>query len=278
MDLELRVPRAEARDRLGRQISEGEVILHAGPPTAARLSALRRDRDRWSAANRQLLYALFATEDVASRYTVFAENTWLRPPSLEEEITFWMGSVRHELGQMHGVLRGLPGAADGVVADSTSGSPAATRSPLGTEVLVVHDGVGEAGTHVASYIRTLGVTASALKREERGTRIMERLQDASVGFAVVLLTAEPDQDPSAPADAEAAPSREAVFGLGFALGHLGGNHVCALKLSNVAEPSAMSGLRCVPLDSDDRWKFFLAKELRTAGFEITARASQGPDR
>ncbi len=236
-----------------------------------------RDRDQWSEANRQVLYALFATEEIASQFTVFAENTWLRPPSLEEEIAFWMGSVRYEIGQMHGVLQGLPEATDGAMGGSTSESMAATRSSLGTEVLVVHDGVGEAGTHVASYIRTLGVTAFALKRQERGTRIMGRLQDASVGFAVVLLTAEPDQHPSAPANAEVDPSREAVFGLGFALGNLGANRVCALKLGNVAEPSDMPGLRCVPLDSDDRWKFFLANELRTAGFEITARAAVAPD-
>ena len=272
MDIELRVPKAEALDRVTRQIREGEHIVRAGLPTAERLSAMMRERGSWSDANRQLLYALFTTGDIANRHVVLTEATWLRPPRTEEEITFWMGSVRHEIGQLHGVLQALQqhpeGAEDGA-------RPQAIPDPgsLGKEVLVVHNGVAEAGALVASYLQSLGLTVSALKREEQGSGIMGRLDDAAVGFAAVLLTADPTEGSPTSADAPGEPSRETVFGLGYALGRLGEKRVCALKVGEVAEPSDMPGLHCVPLDSNDAWKFLLAKELRAAGFAITVRAA-----
>ena len=271
MDIELSVTKAEALDRIARQIKEGEHILRAGPPTAEHVTVLTRERGPWSDANRQLLYALFATSDIANRHVAHTEATWMRPPSFEEEITFWMGSIRHEIGQLHGVLQALQQHPDTTGGAREQAGPDA--SSLGTEVLVVHNGVAEAGALVASYLQSLGLTVSALRKEEHGSAIMGRLDDAAVGFAAVLLTSEPTEDSPTSAQAPAEPSREAVFGLGYALGRLGGNRVCALKVGNVAEPSDMPGLRCVPLDSDDAWKYLLAKELRSAGFAITVRAA-----
>ena len=274
MDIELRVPRAEARDRLTRQITEGERILRAGLPTAERLSVLLRERGVWSDATRQLLYALFTNGDIANQHVALAEATWMRPPSLDQEITFLMGSIRHEIGQLQRVLQALPQYSDGAVAGPRHA--AADPSSPDTEVLVVHDEDTEEAL-VAPYLRSLGLTVSALKLEERGTEIMARLENAAVGFAVVLLTAEPTGEPSTQADTPAEPSRQTVFGLGYALGKLGEGRVCALTVGNVVEPSNMPGLRCTPLDSDDGWKFLLAKELRTAGFAITVRAAARGD-
>lgn len=275
MEIELRVPRAEALDRITRQIKDGEHIIRAGPPTAERVSMLMRDRAPWSEANRQILYALFTTSDIANRHVTLTEATWLREPSFEEEIIFWMGSVRHEIGQLHGVLQALQQVPD-AAADSPQQKDAPGPSSRGTDVLVVHNEVAEGGALVASYLQSLGLTVSVLEREETGSGIMARLDDAAVGFAAVLLAADPTAD--SPTSAEAPteptePSRETVFGLGYALGKLGESRVCALKVGDVAEPSNMPGLHYVPLDSDDAWKFLLAKELRTAGFAITVRAA-----
>ena len=274
MEMELRVPKAEALDRITRQIKDGERIIRAGPPTAEHVSVLMRERAPWSEANRQILYALFTTGDIANRHVTLTEATWLREPSFEEEITFWMGSVRHEIGQLHGVLQTLQ-----QVPDDAAGSGPHEAGPdpasRGTDVLVVHNGVAEAGVLVASYLQSLGLTVSALKREERGSGIMARLDDGAVGFAAVLLIADATEGSPTSAKPPAGPmepSRETVFGLGYALGKLGEKRVCALKVGDVAEPSNMPGLRCMPLDSDDAWKFLLAKELRAAGFAITVRA------
>jgi predicted nucleotide-binding protein len=146
-----------------------------------------------------------------------------------------------------------------------------------TEVLVVHDGITEAEDLVEPYLMSLGLTVSAWKQEVHGTEIMARLENTAVGFAVVLLTAQPAEGSSTPADAAAEPSRETIFGLGYALGRLGEDRVCALKVGNVVEPPSMPSLHCLPLDSADQWKFLLAKELRGAGFAITVRAAARGD-
>ena len=183
MEIELRVPRAEALDRITRQIKEGEHILRAGLPTAERLSGLMRERSPWSATNSQVLYALFTTSDIADRHVPLTEATWIREPGLEDEITFWMGSVRHEIGQLHGVLQALQQLLD----DAPGGKAVADALSRGTEVLVVHNGVAEAGGMVASYLHSLGLTVSVQKRDEHGSGIIERLDDAAVGFAAVVL-------------------------------------------------------------------------------------------
>lgn len=275
MDIELRVPKSEARDRIARQVKEGEHILRASPPTAERLSVLMRERGSWSEANHQVLFALFTTGDIANQHVALTENTWLRPPSLEEEIIFWMGSVRHEIAQLHAVLQGLQQYRYGAEGGALRHELPDASSP-GTDVLVVHGDGADAGSHVASYLLTLGLNVSVLERQEQGIEIMGRLEDATVGFVVVLLTGAPTEGSPTPADAPAEPSRESVFCLGYALGRLGENRVCAVRFGDVAEPSGMPGLRCVLVDSDDGWKFLLAKELRAAGFEITVRAARTP--
>ncbi len=179
-----------------------------------------------------------------------------------------MGSVRHEIGQLHGVLQALqqlPDDAPGGDRERVVSDP----SSRGTKVLVVHNGVAEAGAMVASYLHSLGLTVSVQKGDEHGSGIIERIDDAAVGFAAVVLAPDPTEDSPRSAEAPAEPSRETVFGLGYALGKLGENRVCALKVGTVAEPAHMPGLRCVPLDSDENWKFLLAKELQTAGFTVT---------
>ena len=97
-----------------------------------------------------------------------------------------MGSVRHEIGQLHGVLQALQQVPD-AVADDAGLQDAPDPPSRGTHVLVVHNGVAEGGALVASYLQSLGLTVSVLEREEHGSGIMERLDDAAVGFAAVLL-------------------------------------------------------------------------------------------
>ncbi len=128
MDIELRVPKAEALERVSRQIKDGEHIIRAGPPTADRVSTLMQERAPWSEANRQILYALFTTTDIANRHVTLTEASWMRAPSAEEEITFWMGSVRHEIGQLHGVLQALQQVPDAAADDAPQQDAAAPSS------------------------------------------------------------------------------------------------------------------------------------------------------
>ena len=59
-----------------------------------------------------------------------------------------------------------------------------------------------------------------------------------------------------------------VLELGYFIGRLGRNHVCALKRGELEIPSDFTGVVYVPFDASDGWKQALGRELQAAGFEI----------
>ena len=87
-----------------------------------------------------------------------------------------------------------------------------------------------------------------------------------MGFAVVLVT--PD-DNGAKEDSDAKPRarQNVVFELGFFIGVLGQDRVCALMKGNVEKPSDFEGVVYVAFE-DGRWQLDLARELKAAGYEI----------
>ena len=87
-----------------------------------------------------------------------------------------------------------------------------------------------------------------------------------VGFAVVLLT--PDDEGCANGGTPAPRARQnVVLELGYFVGRLERNRVCALKRGAVEIPSDFEGVVYVPFDGG-AWKQTLGKELAAAGFEI----------
>jgi predicted nucleotide-binding protein len=59
-----------------------------------------------------------------------------------------------------------------------------------------------------------------------------------------------------------------VLELGYFLGRLGRDRVCASKRGDVEIPSDIEGVVYVPFDASGAWKQALGKELQAAGFEI----------
>ncbi len=59
-----------------------------------------------------------------------------------------------------------------------------------------------------------------------------------------------------------------VFEHGFLIGKLGRSHVCALVKEEVEKPNDISGVVYVNYDEAGAWKYELAKELRSAGYDV----------
>jgi predicted nucleotide-binding protein len=102
-----------------------------------------------------------------------------------------------------------------------------------------------------------------------GRSILGKLEhNADVGFAVVLLT--PDDVGAAKAEFTQPKPRarqNVIFELGFFIGKLGTDRVCALHKSSVELPSDYAGIAYVSMD-DTGWQLNLARELKTAGFDV----------
>ncbi|MDZ4776360.1 MAG: nucleotide-binding protein [Alphaproteobacteria bacterium] len=137
------------------------------------------------------------------------------------------------------------------------------------EVFVVHGHDGQAREAVSRFIEKLGLRAVVLHEQPNGGRtVIEKLErHSSVGFAVVLIT--PDDVGSAKGDELRPRARQnVILELGYFVGLLGRQNVCALTVGEVEMPSDVIGVVCEPIDVGGGWKLQLCKELRAAGFNF----------
>lgn len=135
------------------------------------------------------------------------------------------------------------------------------------KVFIVHgreEGTREA---VARFLEKIGFEAIILNEQaNRNRTIIEKIEAHNdVGFAVVLMT--PDDEGALKGEPLAPRVRQNVLlELGYFIGHLGREYVCALKVDDVDIPSDFAGVLWTPYDAN--WKTQLAKELKAAGFTI----------
>ena len=140
------------------------------------------------------------------------------------------------------------------------------------EVFVIHGRDSEAKETVARFLTKLDLTPVILHEQpNQGRTIIEKFeQHAQVGFAVALLT--PDDVGALKNEEKRLKPRarqNVVFELGYFLGRLGRERVCALIKGNVEPPSDYDGVVYISLD-DGGWKMNLIRELKNAGFEVDA--------
>jgi predicted nucleotide-binding protein len=143
-------------------------------------------------------------------------------------------------------------------------------APLSRRVFVVHghdDGAREA---VARFLEKIGFEAIILHEQaNRGGTVIEKIEaNSDVGFAVVMLT--PDDVGRSAKEEELKPRarQNVLLELGYFIGHLGREKVCALKRGDLDVPSDFTGVVWEKMDDGGGWKQGLGRELQAAGHEI----------
>ena len=137
------------------------------------------------------------------------------------------------------------------------------------KVFVVHGHDEGAREIVARFLQTLGFEPIILHEQaSRGRTVIEKIEaHGDVGFAVILLT--PDDKGCAAGEEQLEPRarQNVLLELGYFMGRLGRDRVCALRRGNVAIPSDFAGVVWESMD-DGGWKLNLGKELAAAGFDV----------
>jgi predicted nucleotide-binding protein len=59
-----------------------------------------------------------------------------------------------------------------------------------------------------------------------------------------------------------------IFEMGYFFSRLGRERVCAVYESGVELPSDLSGILYVPYGSEKDWMYAVAKEMKSAGYEV----------
>ena len=129
----------------------------------------------------------------------------------------------------------------------------------------------EAQTAVAKFVESLGLKPIILDQQpSKGQTIIDKFEERTdkAGFAIVLLT--PDDVGSSKATGKRKPraSQDIIFELGYLLGGLGRQRVCALYKEGVELPSDIRDVAYMPMDSGDDWKLKLSQDMRKAGLPV----------
>ena len=140
-----------------------------------------------------------------------------------------------------------------------------------SKVFIAHGHDDEAKTTVAKFVETLGLKPTVLDEQpSKGRTIIDKFEEQAdeAGFAIVLLT--PDDVGSSKATGKRKPRarQNVIFELGYLLGGLGGERVCALYKEGVELPSGVRDIVYVPMDSADAWKLKLSQGRRKAGLPV----------
>lgn len=139
-------------------------------------------------------------------------------------------------------------------------------------VFLVHGHDEAVREKVARYLEKLDLDPVILHEQpNKGRTIIEKFTDyADVAYAVVLLTADDIGGLKGTTAEELAPRARpnVLFELGYFIGTLGRDRVCALHETGVEILSDYSGVLYITLDATDAWRLQLAKEMKAAGLPV----------
>lgn len=138
------------------------------------------------------------------------------------------------------------------------------------KVFIVHGHDGEARETVARFVEKIGLSAIILHEQaSRGRTIIEKVEaNSDVGFAIVLLTPDDVGRAASSETTEPRARQNVLLELGYFIGKLGRDKVCALKKGTLEIPSDFAGVVWETMDSAGAWKQSLARELEASGLSI----------
>jgi len=264
--LALRVPRSEARERIGQQIEAGKKISELQIQSESDLDNARHEASKWESYSEELLKRLFTNNSLAEEFTRFWGSVSNMSDGLREFTQYLRADVRDHVNRLDSIMARL----DLIDEPAGTARPAPSRTVGKSRyVFVVHghnEGVRES---VCRFIEKLDLKPIVLHEQaNRGKTIIEKFEAHSdVEFAVVLLTADDVGAGKDRVDKLLPRARQnVILELGYFMARIGRDRVCALYENGVEIPSDYDGVIYVPLDRG--WQLNLAKEIKAAGIEI----------
>ncbi|HET8860031.1 nucleotide-binding protein [Marivirga sp.] len=223
--------------------------------------------NKWKQFNTELLKRSFDTPDneyvqeyeKAERSSIWSDWVKERKEDIQNQVTVLESLIER--------LALIPMTKDAVAKD------AIISKDVTNKIFIVHG-------HNNEIKQTLARTLSQLKLEpiilheqaEQGRTIIEKFEKNSsdVNFAIILLTSDDVGKSNKETAYKARARQNVVFEMGYFIGKLGRNKVFLLIEHGVDKPGDLDGIVYVPIDDADGWKLKLVRELRIAGYSVTA--------
>lgn len=147
----------------------------------------------------------------------------------------------------------------------------ADKKKTSKKVFIVHGHDNELKETVARFLEKIGLEPIILHEQvSAGLTVIEKFEkNSDVKFAIILMT--PDDVGNSKTNSESLNHRarqNVILELGYFLGKLGRESVCALVKGNLERPSDYDGVVYIAVDNTEGWKLLLAKELKEAKLEF----------
>lgn len=268
----LTVARDRFKDQVSRRIELGELMLRSDVQSLSQLVAAKREYSDWNDYNSELLKQSFNHED--NEYKHDYDRVNLRIRTIKDGGIKELKGLRTRVHNKITNLKQLLAKVDLIKAqfpDKVIEVLAATPDiSIGSDVFIVHGHNVEIKVSVARTLEKLGLNPVILHEQANtGKTIIEKFEKHSkVGFAIILLTDDDLGKSKKEEDLRQRARQNVILELGYFIGKLGRNRVCALHANGVELPSDLHGLAYVPIDAGESWKFKMAKELKAAGYDV----------
>lgn len=265
----LAVSRDDARQKIRNQIEKGREIRNLSLRSERDLEEARAQRGKWNSYNVELLTRLFDNRSIAEEYEAWYGGFVVGELPLQSKIDEFREDMDTSLDRLESISERLE-----LIPEPPAISPqrpSVQVTEIGHDIFIVHGQDEAVKESVARFIEKLRLRAVILHEQPNaGKTIIEKFEThANVGYAVVLLTPDDIGYPKAkPDEAKPHARQNVIFELGYFIGRLGRERVCALYKDMVELPSDFAGVLYVKLDDDGAWKLSLAKELKNAGFSV----------
>lgn len=253
----LNITYEEAEARVREQIDKGEAAPNA--------SVNENDEARrWYEFTAELLRQIFTTDELQDEFT--GKSSF----SVGGEDISTAAYIK-KLRSIYERLPLFPCPAESVETTDSKKPRENARTRPATKVFIVHGHDEGARESAARFLEKLGLQAIVLHEQANsGQTIIEKLEaNADVDYALVLLT--PDDvgaGASKKDDLKPRARQNVILELGYFFGRLGRRRVCVLYKGNVEIPSDYHGIVYVPMGDGGAWRSLVARELRSAGFEV----------
>lgn len=156
-----------------------------------------------------------------------------------------------------------------------------SEKPIGDEtaaekrldsVFIVHGHDDATKEKVARFVEKLGFEAIILhEKVSNGMTVIEKFEKYSkeANFAIALFTPDDVAYPLGDENQKRPRARQnVILEMGYFVGALGRERVCVLYKGDVELPSDILGVVYTKIDEHEAWKIGLAKELKTAGYDV----------
>jgi predicted nucleotide-binding protein len=253
---------------LQRQINKAKELLANRP-------IVKSDHTAWSNTTRDYLIKVFGSKSPNVNAVMYASsNVDLYMGMGDAEYERYIASrIENQIKMLLSCIEQLETEIELYKGEEKIEDQNKFKKVSSNKVFIVHgrnQGIKEA---VARFIEKLGLEAIILhEKPSKGRTIIEKFSDYSgVHFAIVLLTADDiGKEKDSSEESKLRARQNVIFELGYFIGKLSRSRVCALYEEGVEIPSDYQGVIFIPIDSHERWKYDIVKELLAAGFDVDA--------